>query len=118
MSNVIRVATSGNNALTDTDITHFSIFSDSDNVLIKEHSRGAGTIAYTSSETITHSLGYVPFFLVYGEVATNKYRVANAQSPLGGGWKAYATTTTLVITNNYHADYTGYQYYIFYDNMS
>lgn len=111
MSNVIRVALDGINALTDSDSSHYSLFSDSDNVLIKEFARGSGN----GDATISHNLGYIPLFLVYTEVSSGRFRIVNAQSPLGGGTQVYATTTTLVITNNTGIDY---QYYIFYDNMS
>lgn len=110
MINVLRVALPGINALDNTDPQNFSLFSDTDNVLIKEFKRGSGN----GNATITHSLGYIPFFLVYTDIGSGRFRVVNAQSPLGGGPQVYATTTTLVIANNIGADY---QYYIFYDNV-
>lgn len=106
----MRVALPGYNVETETDIYRFSLYTDSDNVLIKEHSRGSGN----GNVTITHSLGYVPFFLVYTEISAGVFRVVSAQSPLGGGPRVYATTSQLVISNNAGADY---QYYIFYDDM-
>ena len=108
--NVLRVALPGVNALTDSDPKNFSLFSDTDNVLIKEFGRGSGT----GDVTITHSLGYVPFFLVYTEISAGRFRIVNAQGAFGGGTQVYATTTTLVIANNTGVNY---QYYIFYDNM-
>ncbi len=111
MTNVIRVALPGINALENTDAKNFSLFSDTDNVLIKEYERGAGN----GNTTINHNLGYIPFFLVYTDIGAGRFRVVNAQNSLGGGPTAYATTTTLVISNNAGADY---QYYIFYDNIT
>jgi hypothetical protein len=107
---VIRVALPGYDALTDTDPQHFSLFSDTDNVLIKEFDRGSGN----GNATINHNLGYVPFFLVYTDIGGGRFRVVNAQNPLGGGPQVYTTTTDLIIANNAGADY---QYYIFYDNV-
>lgn len=112
-----RVSLPGYNALTETNLDRFALYADADNILIKEKARGSGTISLTSSQTITHNLGYVPAFFVLAEVASGTYRMVNAQNPIGGGWSAYSTTTDLVITNNYSATYTGYRYYIFYDRM-
>lgn len=111
MTNVIRVALPNVDALESTNPKDYSLFSDSDNVLIKEFERGAGN----GNTTITHNLGYIPFFLVYTDIGSGRFRVVNAQSPLGGGPQVYATTTELIIANNAGADY---QYYIFYDNIT
>lgn len=110
MAQTIRVSLSGYNALTEANIYRYSLYADSDNILIKEHSRGSGN----GNATITHNIGYIPTFLVYTDIGSGRFRVVNAQSPLGGGPQVYATTTTLVIANNAGADY---QYYIFYDDM-
>jgi hypothetical protein len=118
MAQTIRVSLPGYNALTNTSIYNYSLYADSDNILIKEFARGSGTLDFGFSATITHNLNYIPFYLVYCLVNTNRYRIANAASPLGGGWITYATTTTLVIKNSYHADYKNYKYYIFYDNIT
>ena len=118
MTQTIRVSLPGADALTETDLDKYALYADSDNVLIKEHSRGAGTLGWNVSGTITHSLGYVPAYMVYTEVGSNTYRIVNAQNPVGGGWKAYANTTELIIFNGFSATYTGYKYYIFYDDMS
>lgn len=118
MANVIRVALPSINALTETDPSKFSLYSDSDNVLIKEFARGAGSVDLSSSITISHNLGYIPFFLVYVEIDTDRFRLLNAQSPIGGGWTAYATINSLVITNNFSSTHKEYQYYIFYDNIT
>ena len=111
MGNVIRVAHEGVDALEETpDPQNYSLLSDEDNVLIKEFERGSGN----GDATIDHNLGYIPFFLVYTDIGSGRFRVVNAQSPLGGGPQVYATTTQLVISNNSGADY---QYYIFYDDV-
>lgn len=115
MSKGMRVALPGYNALTDTNADHFSLYTDEDWVLIKEFARGAGTVSYGSIAEITHSLGYVPAFLVYTEMGSNLYRLSSSNNFLYGGWRCYADTTKLYIVNNYSSTYTNYNYYIFYD---
>ncbi len=117
MGQTIRVSLSGFNALTDNDPRHFSLFADTDNVLIKEFARGSGTVAFNNQVTITHNLGYIPFYLVFGQVDTGKYRVTNWYSLFSGVWRTYATSTTLIIRNQFNASFTGYKYYIFYDQI-
>lgn len=119
---VIRVALPGYDAKTDTDPDHFSLYTDEDNILIKEKARGAFTRA-SGVEVIPHNLGYVPDFKAF---------VNDQASPfLRHGWKAigaqnnafiinnftaYADTTNLYIANNsgINCEFT---YYIFYDNQ-
>lgn len=113
----MRVSLPGYNALTDTNPDHYALYADEDWVLIKEKARGAGTVNYLSSATISHDLGYVPFYLVYCEVDSNEYRVCNAYDPIGSGWKVYADTEDLIIENDYSSTYKDYRYYIFYDQI-
>lgn len=106
----LRVSLDGYNAETDHNPDHFSLYTDEDWVLIKEKTRGSVNINASSTETITHNLGYVPFFAVY---ADNKYVTGyNIYSD----FKAYATTTTLVMINNSASQKT-FKYYIFYDQQ-
>jgi len=116
MSNVIRVALPTFDAMTDTDPDHFALFSDEDWVLIKEFARGTGQVAFGSTAEITHSLGYIPFFLVYAENASGEFQLSFSYN-IYGGWRCYADTTKLYINNNYSASFTDYRYYIFYDNV-
>jgi len=121
MPNVLRVIApqyAGNDALTDKDPSHFSLFSDSDNVLIKEFARGNGNIGLNLTATIAHNLGYVPLFIVYAQIADGRYRISSAFDPLGSGWRAQADSTNLYIRNSYSADFPNYYYYIFYDNFT
>jgi hypothetical protein len=110
MGYTIRVSLPGYNALTDTDPNHHALYSDEDLVLIKEKSRGSTSIAASSSATITHDLGYIPFFAVY----------ANGEWVHGyniyGQYRAYATSTTLVMTNLSGSSVT-FKYYIFHDQQ-
>lgn len=116
---VLRIALDNTDALKDTDPRNFSIFVDPDvdNVLIKELKRGSSTVALNSTDTIAHDLNYLPLYFVYAEVASNRYRIANSFDPVGSGWRAYVDTDNLYIANIYSSTYTGYQYYIFYDDM-
>ena len=113
MSRVLRVALAGYNAKEDTDPSHYSVFSDSDNILIKEQSRGAGTISGSFIE-ITHNLGYVPFYLVYGLVASGVYQWVGDYT-LHHTWKCYATTTKLVLFVS--GSFKDYKYFIFHDEV-
>lgn len=112
--NSIRVALPTYNALTDTNPDHFALYTDEDWVLIKEKLRGSVSVAGSSTSTITHNLGYVPFFAVYAYDGTfgkwiNGYNVYADQ-------KCYATITTLVLINNGAGTIT-FKYYIFYDQQ-
>lgn len=118
MTVTIRVSKPGFNALTETNLDNYALYADNDSVLIKEKSRGSGSLSFNASATINHALGYIPAFIVWGEISSGVWRMVNAQSPNGGGWKAYATTTDLVITNGHSGTYNKYRYYIFYDDMS
>lgn len=127
MSNVIRVALPGYNALTDTDLDHFSLYTDEDNILIKEFTRGSDTIPLSGTPyEITHNLGYIPFFLVfvydtngsfYANVDANQWKlVSNVQSPVAvPRFYCYADTSKIYILNQ-DAD-TIFKWFIFYDNM-
>jgi len=108
--NVIRVALPGYDALTDTDPDHFALYSDEDWVLIKEKLRGSVEIADQSSTSITHNLGYIPFWAVY---ANNEWVYGDN---LYGEFKAYATTSNLVLFNISGSNAT-FKYYIFYDKQ-
>lgn len=122
MSNVLRVSLPGYNALTDTNPDHFALYTDEDNVLIKEFTRGSASIAEndtTSPYEITHNLGYIPFFIVYVlNPSTNNWQVIphylNAFSV--PDYAALSDTTKIYITN-YTATTTTFKWIIFYDNI-
>lgn len=66
--------------------------------------------------TITHSLGYVPGFIIYGELSSNAGSLlvgSNDPNGAGEGFQAKATTTTIVIDidSNGVAGYTAELYY-------
>jgi len=117
MTQTIRISKSGYEALTESNIYNYSLYSDSDNVLIKELSRGSGTVSLHSEATIAHNLSYIPYFLVYAQVSSGRFRVANMFDPLGSGWRSYVDTINLYIGNEYDSTNTTYKYFIFYDDM-
>lgn len=120
MSNVLRIALPGYNALTDTDLDHFSVYSDDDNVLIKEKARGTFTRS-SGTETIAHNLGYVPDFKVFVNDQASafvrygwKEIAAQNSAVVANNFYAQADSTNIYITNNSGVSCT-FAYYIFYD---
>lgn len=116
VGNVIRVAHTAIDALTDLDPSHYSLFSDSDNILIKEVVRGSGTFT-GATIIVTHNLGYIPLFLFYGETVTgsNKYELMSNDS-IFANWSTSIDTVKLssvASTSN-----VKYKYFIFYDNFT
>lgn len=123
MSFTIRTSLAGNDVLTDTNLDHYSLYADSDNVLIKEKARGAVSISATTTQTIAHNLGYIPDFKVFvddQESAFLRYgwkQVAAQNSGVtANNFYAYCDTTNLYITNNTGSS-ADFVYYIFYDNQ-
>jgi len=129
--NVIRVSIPNGgggyyNALTDTNLDHFALYTDQDNILVKEHSRGTLSClgnAYPSGYPINHNLGYVPLFLVYA------YDYAGYEGP-AGNWlqvgdgnlsiwvAAISDANTLTIYPDGNPNQTNtFKWYIFYDNI-
>jgi hypothetical protein len=119
MTYTMRVSKPTFDASTDADIRNYSIYADTDNVLIKEKARGSGDVNHTETASISHDLGYIPFYIVYTEVGAGRFRVNSFYQSLSTGWQVNANTTTLEITNAFADDtYTGYKYYLFYDAMN
>jgi len=110
----MRVSRLGFDASTETNIYNYSIYADSDNVLIKEKARGSGDTNGTVN--VDHSLGYIPFYLLYTEISSGRYRVNGFYDVSGGTWRCNADSTYLNIVNGTGTTY-GYRYYIFYDQM-
>lgn len=119
----IRVALPGYNAQNDTNLDHFSLYSDVDNVLIKRKLTGAQTISgggYPTQLTIAHDLNYIPFYMVYHDffnsgvwrVLNNQYNSFEAPPILAG-----VDSGNLNIWNFYNTDIP-VAYDIFYDDMS
>lgn len=122
MGNVLRTALPGYNALTDTNLDHFSLYTDQDNILIKEKTRGTFARA-TGTETIAHNLGYVPDFRVFVDDQASafvrygwKAVAARHSAFLAPNFTAEADDTNLYVTNNSGVS-CDFIYYIFYDNQ-
>lgn len=75
MSKKIVISKSGYNALTETDSNNLIYSSDYDS--LKYHSSGTVDVAVSGANaegSVTHSLGYIPFFVVY----VNRFSGASA----------------------------------------
>lgn len=107
MTKVIRISLPGYDATTDTDPNHYALYADQDNVLLKEHSRGT----LTPGGSVSHNLGYIPFYLAYGNIGGNKYQLGTGFDAISGVPRSRSTPNTLK-TVGYD-----FKYFIFYDNM-
>src|ERR1035437_2674702 len=107
MGNSIRVSLPGYDAITDTNLDHYALYADQDNILIKEFTRGSAAIPYgTAPYTIPHNLGYVPFYQVYcNNFVTGGSTVTTMVPHWAGGvsvppFAATADVNNLYIYNN------------------
>jgi len=113
MANGIKIALPGYNALTDVNPNHFALYVDQlvDYILIKEKLKA--TVSVTSSQTIPHNLGYVPFCLVFAQTSAGVWRKLFSRSIDGLGGYFEVDNTNLAIYG------TGlFSYHIFYDNIT
>lgn len=116
MNNVIRIALPGYDALTDTNLDHFALYTDQDNVLIKEQSRGSSSLGNGSTLTVAHNLGYTPHFFVYTETSTSgRYKLSNGYDVLLP-MRSYVDDNNLKVINSSGGTRT-VRYYIFHDNI-
>lgn len=122
MTNTIRVALPGYDALTDTNLDHFALYADEDYVLIKEKLRGSTAVSAGSSSNIAHGLSYIPTVLVFAEAADGEigtsgrwYRVTGKDSNSIVGVEV--TTTNLILYNDAVSNSKNFKYYIFYDQQ-
>jgi len=133
----VKISTPGNDALSDTDLDHFSLWVDDadteDNILIKEFARGSASVeaSFATPYEITHNLGYIPMFFVFCyyenhlglvNVPTNKWVLLPFEQISGGiqPFYVYADTTKIYIWNFDDVptpSSTTFKWYIFYDNQ-
>lgn len=117
--NVIRVALPGYDALDDTNLDHFALYTDEDNILIKEKERGQSSITSGNSVDIAHNLGYVPLFFVFvnlTSISANAWALVGLGSILSSLYFAGGDTSNIVIGNLTGGTLT-FKYFIFYDNQ-
>lgn len=120
MPQTIRISTPGNNAGTDTDLDHYALYADEDNVLIKEYSRGEIDRGYGESGTISHDLGYFPFALAWGENNNGNYDLCLPRSAFEayGFWYLKLYNNKIVIDQLMGFGTKTCKYYIFYDQLA
>lgn len=118
----VRVSLPTYNALTDNDPRHYSLFADSDNILIKEKARGSGNLASGATATIAHNLGYVPHVKCFGKqtsgTTTNNALLLAGQSEGLMLVECWMDDTNLYIKKIANGQTGSYQYYIFYDQQA
>lgn len=119
MSNVLKVALSGYNALTDSDPDHFSLYVNNsvDHILIKEKARGSVTVANGVAENIAHGLSGVPFCLVFAEGSSGVWRKVLGEALDGSGFSFKIGTVNLRIYNSSGGTKV-FKYYVFYDRVA
>jgi len=117
MGMTMRVSLPGYDALTDGTIDHYSIYADSDNILIKEQSRGVATVNWSNGGTIAHNLGHIPFYLAFCEVSTGRYKLSTYFNIPAADWKLSVDTANLYIWNSYGTAVSKVRYYIFHDKL-
>lgn len=119
MANVIQVALSGNNVLTETDPDKFALFADQsvDYILIKEKVRGTVSVANGGTQNIAHGLSYVPFCLAFAEISAGVWRKLYSTPIDTAGFWFEINDTNLVLRNTSGAEKV-FSYYIFYDNIT
>ncbi len=125
MGYTARTSLPGYDCLTDTNLDHYSLYADVDNVLIKRQSTGtasiatAGTAGFTT-QTFNHNLGYIPFYVAYGNINnTGRYQILNNQfNPFSPPDAISSADGTNINITNFDATTLPVAYDIFYDDMS
>lgn len=116
MARGIKIANTGINALTDTNPKNFSLFVDgtTDHILVKEFDRDTVSVAAFTTHEITHSLGYIPIYMVGVDTTSGfQWLYGNLNSD---GFRTWATTTKIFFRNA-HASARNITYIIFYDQL-
>lgn len=117
MTNVIKVALSGYNAITDTNPDHFALYVDQvvDYILIKE--KAIGSVSVSSTTNIAHGLGYVPLCLVFAEKSSGVWRKLFSY-PIDGSSLWFEVNSTNLVLRNSSGLGKNFSYHIFYDNIT
>jgi hypothetical protein len=119
MGQVAKIALSGIDAFTDKDPDNFALYVDNDDpndyILIKEKS--TDVVPVSGTVNIAHSLGYVPFCLVYAEVSDGVWRKLFSTPIVTGGDKWFEVNSTNLVLRN-TGSVKNFAYHIFYDNIT
>lgn len=117
MAKGFKVALPGYDASVDTNPDHFALFVDQlvDYILIKE--KAVATVSVNGTVNVTHSLGYVPFCLVFAEVSAGVWRKLFSTPIDGVGYWFEINDTNLVLRNT-TGSAVNFSYHIFYDNIT
>ncbi len=110
----MRVSLPGYDCLTDGTIDHYSIYADTDNILIKEYTRGTIPLSNGQNGTITHSLGYVPLTFMWVNVGGTMQFLAGNDAGQSFNATFGLGTQNLIITDS-QAGTNTFNYFIFYD---
>lgn len=112
MSQVIKISLPGKDVNETTNPNDFSLYVTDDevdeHVLLKEAARGS----LSSGGSYNHNLGYLPFFLIYGDVGGGVYQLATGYDAISGIPRAKSTPNTLKTAGG------AMKYFVFYDNMN
>ena len=113
---VFKIALPGYDAFTDTDPDHFALFVDQrvDYILIKQFAKD--TVPVTTTVTIAHNLGYVPFCLVFAEFTPGVWRKIYGRNIDGFAPYFHVNATNLILENAGGAK--NFSYWIFFDNLT
>ena len=121
MNQVIKIALPSYDAFNDTNPDHFALYVDqkTDNILIKEKTRGSISVAGSGgSETIAHRLGYVPFVLAFYESSAGVFRKIHGATDPATSNPYFTVDSTNLVLRNPTGSSTTMSYYIFYDNIT
>lgn len=117
----IKVSLFGVDASTESDVKKFALWAMSDdatdNILIKEKTRGSVAVGASSNETVAHGLAYVPLCLVFVEEVSGQYIKCYGHGTAGGSYFYTIDDTNLKLYNDTGGSKT-FKYYIFYDQMT
>ena len=115
----VKVALPGVNADESTDPKDFSLYVDGteDHILVKEKSRGTQSVNASSTATINHALGYIPFNMQCVEISAGEFEwVYNAFGGAFNPYYSYVTTANLVLGNQDGSSKT-FSHIVFYDQL-
>ena len=119
MGMTMRVSLPGYDCLTDTNLDHYGLYTDSDYLLIKENTSGTVGINYADTGTINHSLGYVPMAIVWGEDVNGNLIISGARNAvsLSNEWLCQVTSSKVLITQGVGVGTKTCDYFVFYDRV-